>query len=270
MTWINGKPQATLAANDRAVQFGDGSFSTARIKAGKVQLLTAHLQRLRLGCERLLIEGCDWAALEQEMCTLAATTQDAVLKVIISRGAGGRGYSPAGCQQPTRILTLSALPAHYLPLQHQGARLVTSPVQLARNPLLAGIKHLNRLEQVLIRARLEQTGADEALVLDTQGVVVECCAANLFWREGERVFTPSIAHAGVDGVMRQHLLSVMAEMSLDCQIVEVMPERLKAADEVWICNALMPILPVRQIDDTHYASRQFYHLLAACCYQDLL
>lgn len=269
MMWINGTPQPWLPANDRAVQFGDGSFTTAKVSNGKVQLLDAHLQRLRLGCKRLLIDGCDWAQLDGEIRQLATTTQDAVLKVIISRGAGGRGYSPVGCQQPTRILSLSALPAHYLTLQQQGAHLMTSPVQLARSPLLAGIKHLNRLEQVLIRAQLEQTTADEALVLDTHGVVVECCAANLFWREGEQVFTPSVAQAGVDGVMRQHLLATMKQMAINCQIIEAPPERVAAADEVWICNALMPLLPVRQIDHYHYSSRHFYHLLAPRCYQDL-
>ncbi len=108
-----------------------------------------------------------------------------VLKVIISRGGGGRGYSAANCDSPTRILSASARPAHYSRWREDGVTLTLSPVRLGRNPMLAGIKHLNRLEQVLIRTHLEQTDADEALVLDSEGFITECCAANLFWRQGQ-------------------------------------------------------------------------------------
>ncbi len=107
MYLINGAESETLAVNDRSVQFGDGCFTTARIVRGRVQLLSAHLARLQKACEQLFIPYDDWALLAQEMAHLAQPHQDGVLKVIITRGAGGRGYSAAGCVNPVRILSVS-------------------------------------------------------------------------------------------------------------------------------------------------------------------
>lgn len=164
MFLINGIERDTLAASDRAIQFGDGCFTTARIVGHQVQMLPAHLRRLQLACSALMIPYAQWQQLEAEMQRLALEQQSGVLKVILTRGAGGRGYSGASCQSPTRILSVSAYPAHYARWQETGVALTLSPVRLGRNPLLAGLKHLNRLEQVLIRSHLEQTDADEALV----------------------------------------------------------------------------------------------------------
>lgn len=265
MMWINGKQQQALAVSDRAVQFGDGCFTTARVLAGKVQWLPAHLRRLQQATQRLLIEHVDWRALEQEMVSAAAQQGEGVVKVIISRGSGGRGYSPAGCHSPVRMVSLSAYPAHYHQWRSTGVRLALSPVRLGCNPLLAGIKHLNRLEQVLIRAQLEQTDADEALVLDTAGRLVECCAANLFWRTGTQVFTPQLTQAGVNGIMRQHIMALLAERGQPCKPVSVEMAALEHADEVLICNALMPVLPVHQIEGWRYASRELYDLVSPYC-----
>ncbi|WP_343553208.1 aminodeoxychorismate lyase [Pantoea sp.] len=263
--WINGQPQTELSARDRAVQFGDGCFTTAAVSNGNVIMLDAHLQRLKEGCERLCMAVPDLQQLEAEMRHAASGQDQAVLKVILTPGAGGRGYSRAGCDSPTRILALSAWPQHYATLQQQGAVLQTSPIRLARNPLLAGVKHLNRLEQVLIRQHLDQTGGDEALVLDTEGTVVECCAANLFWRNGDEIYTPRLEHAGVDGIMRRYLMAQMAGFGQTCHLVEAKRDTIINADEVVICNALMPVLPVRQIDDVTFTARSLYQQLRASC-----
>lgn len=260
--WINGEPQNKIAAQDRAVQFGDGCFTTARVVQGQVQLLEAHLLRLRQGCERLLIDGVDWQRLRAEMVAAASTVNEGVLKAILTRGSGGRGYSAAGCGHPTRIVSLSAYPGHYHTLRERGARLALSPVRLAKNPLLAGIKHLNRLEQVLIRTRLEQTGADEALVLDTDAMVVECCAANLFWRSGNQVFTPDLSASGVNGIQRQQVMQRVVALGYTLHEVRCAIEVLAEAEEVFITNALMPILPVYQIENWRYSSRQLFSLLS--------
>lgn len=261
MMWVNGEKQDVVAANDRAVQFGDGCFTTARIKSGNVDLFSEHLQRLRQGCERLLITGVDWERLRQEMLQAAADREDGVLKAIVTRGSGGRGYSAAGCVAPTRIVSVSAYPAHYHSLRENGARLAISPVRLGKNPLLAGIKHLNRLEQVLIRTRLEQTDADEALVLDTDGMLVECCAANFFWRIGEQVFTPDLSASGVNGIQRQWVMQRVIQLGFTLSEVRADVDVLAEAEEVLITNALMPILPVRQIESWHFDSRRLFRLL---------
>lgn len=263
--WINGMAQTTLSASDRAVQFGDGCFPTAAVRHGTVQLLDAHLHRLQTGCARLQIPAADWQQLADEMRAAAAGQAQAVLKVILTPGPGGRGYSRAGCTTPTRILSLAPWPAHYAALQQQGARLITSDVRLARNPLLAGLKHLNRLEQVLIRQQVDSCGADEALVLDTAGTVVECCAANLFWRNGSTIFTPRLEQAGVDGIMRRYLMAQLAAQGQACQLTDGSREAVLNADEVVICNALMPVLPVRQIDDVRFHARTLYQQLLHSC-----
>ena len=267
MFLINGIPQETLPASDRAIQFGDGCFTTARIAAGQVCLLNAHLQRLQMACEKLLIPFVAWAELQREMVELARGNERGVLKVIISRGSGGRGYSAANCLHPARILSVSGYPAHYDGWRREGITLELSPVQLGRNPHLAGVKHLNRLEQVLIRTHLEQTDADEALVLDSEGVVTECCAANLFWRNGKDVFTPRLDQAGVNGLMRQFCLQQLAHSGYRVVEVHAREAVLAEADEMVVCNALMPVMPVRQYGSQRFSSRELYAFLAPQCEQ---
>jgi len=267
MFLINGIPQETLPASDRAIQFGDGCFTTARIAAGQVCLLDAHLQRLLMACEKLLIPFVAWAELQREMVELARGNERGVLKVIISRGSGGRGYSAANCLHPVRILSVSGYPAHYDGWRREGITLELSPVQLGRNPHLAGVKHLNRLEQVLIRTHLEQTDADEALVLDSEGFVTECCAANLFWRNGKDVFTPRLDQAGVNGLMRQFCLQQLAHSGYRVVEVHAREAVLAEADEMVVCNALMPVVPVRQYGSQRFSSRELYAFLAPQCEQ---
>jgi 4-amino-4-deoxychorismate lyase len=265
MFLINGKERDSLAANDRAIQFGDGCFTTARIRNGKVDFLDAHLQRLQATCRALMIPFADDIPLREEMQQMAAQKGDGVLKVIMTRGSGGRGYSPAACLTPTRILSVSPAPAHYARWREEGITLALSPVRLGRNPHLAGLKHLNRLEQVLIRAHLEQTDADEALVLDSEGWVTECCAANLFWRAGDTVFTPRLTHAGVNGIMRQYCLARLAQSRYHVVEVSAREEAVQQADEVLLCNALMPVVPVKTFGDVRYLSHELFEFLAPYC-----
>lgn len=266
MYWINGSAQNMISVADRAVQFGDGCFTTAWVKQGQVQRLDAHLNRLQQAVAALLMPECDWQQLKAEMQEAAIHCSEGVLKVILSRGQGGRGYSSHGTVGPTRIMSLSDYPQHYHAWREQGIELGLSPVTLARSSLLAGIKHLNRLEQVMIRAHLDKTSCHEALVTDTSGAIVECCAANLFWRKGAKVYTPDLTFAGVNGLMRQHIIEVLsqsAEFSLE--IVAEKPATLENAEEIIVCNALMPILPVRKIENWHYNGSKLLSFLQAHC-----
>ncbi|MGX9741308.1 aminodeoxychorismate lyase [Pseudocitrobacter corydidari] len=265
MYLINGKRSDVLAVNDRGLQFGDGGFTTARIIHGKIVHLPEHLARLRALCQRLAIPFSQWDALEQEMRNAALPQAEAVLKVILTRGSGGRGYSTTGCVAPTRIVHIAPYPPHYARWRRDGITLALSPVRLGRNPYLAGMKHLNRLEQVLIRSHLEQTDADEALVLDSEGWVTECCAANLFWRKGQDVFTPRLDQAGVNGIMRQHIIAQLAASPYQLIEVVALPEALADADEVLICNALIPLAPVQHYAGLDWPSRELYQYLAPLC-----
>ena len=265
MFLINGREQGTLVASDRATQFGDGCFTTARIVDGNVCFLSAHLQRLDDACKKLLIPFDKWSELQDEMQMLAVGHTRGVLKVIISRGSGGRGYSGANCHSPMRILSTSAFPTHYACWQNDGIVLAVSPVRLGRNPMLAGIKHLNRLEQVLIRSHLEQTDADEALVLDSEGWVTECCAANVFWRKDDVVYTPRLDQAGVNGIMRQFCMRMLAQSPFKIVDVYAREEDVMQADEMVVCNALMPVVPVRACGDRMLSSRLLFDFLAPLC-----
>ncbi|KHN50642.1 aminodeoxychorismate lyase [Pectobacterium fontis] len=265
MQWVNGQLQEQLPVLDRGTQYGDGCFTTARVCDGDVIWLDRHITRLQQAAMRLLFPSVDWASLSVEMKQAAQGRSSGVVKVMLTRGVGGRGYSAQGCMQPTRIVMQAGYPAHYADWRERGISLNLSPVALAKNPLLAGIKHLNRLEQVLIRAHLDQTSADETLVLDTSGVLVECCAANLFWRKGHRVYTPDLSQSGVDGVARQHIISLLAGSDFELGIVSEPVTVLADADEVLICNALMPIVPVNQAHVWRYHSRELYQFLSSDC-----
>lgn len=268
MILINGVEQRVVSAADRAVQFGDGCFTTVWVKDGVIQRLEAHILRLQTAVSRLLMPECDWQILADEMRIAASHCGDeGVLKVILSRGEGGRGYGSLGCIGPTRIVSISGYPQHYHTWREQGIVLAPSPVALARSSLLAGIKHLNRLEQVMIRHHLDKTQAHEALVVDTDGMLIECCAANVFWRKGKQVFTPDLSHSGVEGLMRQHIILLLhASPDFSVEIVREPRGALENAQEVVVCNALMPILPVRKIENWHYnASKLFEFLQPRCC-----
>ncbi len=265
MYWVNGKPDSQIPLGDRGLHYGDGCFTTARVHKGKIQLLERHIQRLKQATVLLLMAEIDWHQLENEIQQAAMQIDDGVLKVMLTRGSGGRGYSVNDVTCPTRIMASSPFPQHYSEWREQGIALVLCPLKLAKNAMLAGVKHLNRLEQVLIRAELDKCGAQEGIVLDTDDRLIECCAANFFWRQGWHVFTPRLDHAGVNGIMRQHIMSVLADSPYQLEEVSVPFEALALADEVFICNALMPIIPVKQIEGWSYSSHQLYDYLSPFC-----
>ena len=253
---INGIPATTLLANDRAISFGDGLFTTFRIVQQQVQHLHAHLARLQQGCSRLAIQGIDWPVLEQEMrvCAAQSTTLFAVGKVILSRGQGGRGYSSEQVINPSRIVSRFEFPPHIKEWRAQGVRLVHGQLQLAIQPALAGLKTLNRLEQVLAKQELVSQGALEGVFCDSQGYVVECNAANLFWRKGTQVFTPDLSLCGVDGIMRQKIMAFCEQHHSPIQVVRAMPAQLDDAEELFFCNSITGPVPVTQFEQHRFES----------------
>lgn len=267
MYWVNGQQQQNVDASDRAIQFGDGCFTTLAVEHGNPILLPAHINRLIQGCDTLFLPHPNWIELEKHIIDIASYTQmKGVIKVIISRGYGGRGYSSHGFITPTVITSLSSYPTHYSQQQSEGISLGISSVTLGKNPILAGIKHLNRLEQVLIKYHLEKTEFDDVLVCDNEGYLVEANAANLFWCKGNVLFTPDLTNSGVNGIMRQSIFQLAHKLNWKIDIVREKPETLYQADEIWLTNSLMPVLPVSRItfsDDKcyQYSSREYYHVV---------
>lgn len=277
MYWVNGKEKQWLNIADRSVQFGDGCFTTIRIVAGKAALLNRHLQRLQRAVQRLFIPQPDWQSVEQQIKTACLQGVQGVLKVIITRGESARGYSIQNQNQPTIIMSLQPFSPYYDNLREKGLHVIQSPITMGLNPLLAGIKHLNRLEQVLIKKSIDDQHADEAIVTDLNGFIVEGCSANIFWRIGKQVFTPSLEQSGVAGIMREHIIETLMNSDYELSIVKCYPQVLAQADEVLFSNALMPIMPVaainlnatnadKQTDLWCYHSRELLTYLSAYCF----
>lgn len=246
-----GLSSDTIPVNDRAYNYGDGCFTTLRVSSGKIEFLRCHIRRLEKSCHVLHIPFKDWVTLKSQLIHDAQQLLSGVLKVVISRGSGGRGYNPAGAEQPRLSITTHNQPEVYAKWQKEGITLGTSPIELACQPLLAGIKHLNRLEQVLIKEALNHADVDDFLVTNTHDEIVETSMANIFWRKDQDWFTPDLSQSGVEGVIRKQVMDFMESNKLRCHIVKESPTTLYGAAEVFICNSLMGLVPVKQYKHTH-------------------
>lgn len=235
----------TISSYDRCFLYGDGFFSTVRVVNGAAQLWPLHLARLQDTANRLGIVISDWAQLTQAVddAIAHANTENSVVKIQVSRGEGSRGYSPAGISPATIYISHSPLP-DYSQWQQQGVTLGLAELRLAVQPVLAGLKHCNRLEQVLLKQEAMTRGVDDLLVCDQQGYVTEAIAANLFMHRDGHWYTPELGRAGVAGVMRSHLLTLRSDINqVNWQLSE-----LADVDAIVLSNALMGLLPVRSFN----------------------
>ena len=227
-----------IPADDRSLAYGDGLFETMRVHRGEVPWWREHWSRLSLGAERLGIPLPNEARVHGEAGSLFADGDDGVLKLLLTRGAGERGYAPPTNAVPTWIVSRHAVPATPM----RGLNLHVCEIRIASQPKLAGIKHCNRLEQVLARAEAERAGADEGLMLDSAGNAIGATAANLFALIDGRWVTPTMDDCGIAGVCRARLLPVLDADERTLSIAEV-----EAADAVFLCNAARGILPVAHL-----------------------
>ena len=257
---INGIQSTTIAASDRGLAYGDGLFSTIKVEWGKVQLWAFHLQRLQLGAQRLFFPDVDWVALGEEVELLAQTLNDkpqTVIKIILTRGSGGRGYSVKGCVKPLRILSTHDFPEFYSQWQNEGINVILCQQKLAINPQLAGLKTLNRLEQVLIKHELENNLAVEGIVCDVNGWVIEACTANLFIYLDNKWLTPKLDNSGVKGVKRRQVIESAKQAGITISEINISVNDLLNAQAVCLTNALMGIVPVKQFQSHCYPQSSF-------------
>jgi 4-amino-4-deoxychorismate lyase len=249
---INGDMTDRLPASDRGLQYGDGLFETLAVVDGRPQLWEAHMQRLEEGGRRLGIAIPDTETLWSEALPLCREASRAVLKIIITRGSGGRGYRPAETMQATRILSLHPWPDY--PPEHvsHGVWIRSCHTTLGMQPALAGIKHLNRLEQVLARREWNDPEIVEGVMCDPYGMVIEATISNLFFVRGDKVVTPELSGCGVAGIMRRQVLETCRSLSLVTLEQGLTVEAAKASDEIFLTNSLIGVWPVRRWDDTKY------------------
>ncbi len=226
-----------ISLTNRGLNYGDGVFETMRVHHGVLPLWPRHLARLRAGAQRLGIALPDVAFIEARLHELCAGVDAGVIKLLLTRGDGGRGYAPSADAPPVWVLSL-----HPLPPKQAALQLHTCNTRLATQPLLAGIKHCNRLEQILARAEALHAGCDEGLMRDMAGNVVCATSANVLAYCDGRWLTPPVEHCGVAGVLRGWLL----EQEL-LEVAEIPMAAIAAADALALCNAVRGILPVSQL-----------------------
>lgn len=240
---IDGQVADRVAVNDRGLAYGDGLFETLRVRHGRIALIDLHLARLQRGVQRLRLNA-DLSQIEVECRDLAARMGQGVLKLQLTRHAGLRGYAIPAEAGTTRIL--QSLPAVEYPPENalMGVSLYPCQTRLARQPLLAGIKHLNRLEQVLARSEWTDPQYAEGLVRDTEGLPIECTMGNLFLRTEAGWVTPDLTECGVRGVMRDYLIERLRGAGE--VVLEGSPDysELLGASEVFCCNSLYGVWPV--------------------------
>ncbi|MCM2355929.1 MAG: aminodeoxychorismate lyase [Arenimonas sp.] len=231
---------------DRGLAYGDGLFETMRVSGAAVPWWDAHLARLAHGAQRLGIPtpDADWLAGEAA-ALLAEAPAEAVLKLVLTRGAGGRGYSLPEVTVPTVVLSVHPLPAPF----DGPLTLRWCDLRLALQPRLAGLKHLNRLEQVLARAEWNDPAIHEGLMLDAAGRVTCATAANVFALVGGRWLTPALHEAGVAGIARGWVLANVPEAAE----AELRPADIESAGALFLCNAVRGILPVGRLGSIAWA-----------------
>ncbi|MFJ4373868.1 aminodeoxychorismate lyase [Pseudomonas japonica] len=250
--WVDGQGADSLALQSRGLAYGDGLFETIAVKAGRLSLLDYHLDRLALGCKRLAIEA-DFLLIEDELSRYAALLGDGVLKLILTRGDSQRGYAAAAGAAPRRILQGNPAPAYPAENAEQGVRLFPCRTRLAEQPLLAGLKHLNRLEQVLARAEWQGAEYAEGLMLDMSGRVIEGVYSNLFLVRDQQLFTADLSRCGVAGVMRAALLDAAADEGIPTRVGDLSLGDLEQADELFLCNSVYGVWPVRSFASLNWS-----------------
>ncbi|BFM48328.1 aminodeoxychorismate lyase [Marinomonas sp. THO17] len=257
MTWfVNYTSDMSISPADRGLAYGDGVFETIHAKPKHFCNLSNHLARLYLGLERLgmAFDNNDKNRLEGflQQRILPLIKQDQVVKILVSRGEGGRGYLPP--EQASHTVAIGVLDfPDYQSIQNQGVAISVSPVPLSENAFFAGIKHLNRLEQVLAKQHL-QSDFFEALMLNTTGKVIEAIQSNVFWFKEGQLFTPAIEQSGVKGTFRQGILDLVTSNGL--HVINEGCYELKdllKADEIFLTSSLMKIVPVIRVQQSHFA-----------------
>ena len=253
MYLINGEFKQEIDVADRGFQYGDGLFETIEVNEGRLVFYERHLNRLFSGCRRLQIPCPDSKKICSEANDLAKNSTRAVLKIVVTRGSGGRGYRRPEITTPTRVLSLHPYPEYPRTYWEQGITVRFCSTRLGLNPALAGLKHLNRLEQVMARAEWSDATIQEGLMLDISGNVIEGTMTNLFYVYRGSLFTSVITQSGVAGIIRQIILEQAAINHLNCfEHLFGVPELLQA-EEIFVCNSIIGLWPVTRIESHHFA-----------------
>lgn len=246
---VNGEISTFVTTTNRGLNYADGLFETLVVHNSRPRRWQSHMDRLGTGCERLGLAMPPQAVLLREVQTVSAGLPDAVVKIVLTRDGQGRGYTPPENNSCTRIVSSHLYPDGIAELARDGIKARICELRLAIQPALGGIKHLNRLEQVLASAEIRDSDAAEGILLDREDHVISAIAANIFLVMEDRLLTPRLDRCGVRGVVRNQILN---EFGARCEQRRILVDMLREADEVFICNSVRGIVPLTAIDDQEY------------------
>ncbi len=256
---INGESGSHISALDRGLQYGDGLFETIAVVGSRPCLWERHYQRLSVGCERLDIPTPEKWLLLQEIGQEMGSSERGVIKLIITRGEGTRGYAPSTRPEATRIVHFSPWPDYPTDNSSQGVNVRICSTRLGVNPALAGMKHLNRLEQVMARSEWDDPDIGEGLMLDARGRVIEGTMSNIFMFQDGIIYTPDLSGCGVEGVMRGLVLDTAADLGIEVKIGHISLSEALQADSMMLTNSLIGIWPVKSLEERQYDPRHLDH-----------
>ena len=246
---VNGATSHSISALDRGLFYGDGVFRTLRLKQGQPLNWQRHYQKLRQDCARLKLDCPSDVFLYNEIQALSSLHSDGVVKIIVTRGGGARGYAISNAQQATNIVQISPAPQFDPSYAHSGITLHTCELKLGHQVLLAGVKHLNRLENVLAASEFKTTHAAEGLLEDDTGWVISGTRSNLFALRERTLYTPDLSQCGVAGVQRDRVIAWANEQDIACKVAPMRREALCNADEIFLVNSVFGLWPVHKMDD---------------------
>ncbi len=253
---INGKFIDELAAHDRGLHYGDGLFETITVENMQLLCWDEHLKRLERGCIKLNIAVPDKNLLKNEVSALINTESQGVIKIIISRGQGGRGYKILENIAPTRIISLYPWSYQYDQNSSSGVKTRICKYRYAKNPFLAGIKHLNRLEQILARSEWNDNSIAEGIVMDSENYIIEGTMSNIFCIIGKTLYTPDLSACGIEGIVRGKIIELASNLKFNVEIKKMSLGFLMNAEEIFMCNSIIGVWPVNIIDETKFSKHK--------------
>jgi len=268
MILVNGHLAETVDALDRGLAYGDGVFRTLRTQAGQPLWWRDHYAKLAADCAALSLPCPDEAGLRAEVCRVA-TAGEGVAKIVLTRGVGARGYAPPQDPACTRIVLSAPLPPHAQANSPTDIIARWCALRLARQPRLAGIKHLNRLENVLARAEWDDPDIFEGVLCDDSGAVIGGVMSNLMIAKSGELFTPDLSQCGVAGVARARLLRTMACRGIPIHIGRLLPDAILAAEEVMICNSVIGVRRLGRLDGVTWTPAGWTTTLNNALYEDV-
>ena len=253
MILVDGLPANTVPADDRGFAYGDGVVRTLAMRRGRAQWWPQQYAKLAADCGALHITPPSESDLLRDLQTIAELLPDCVLRITVTRGSGGRGYAIPENPQSRRVVSANPLPEYPAHWPEQGISVRICELRLAAQPRLAGIKHLNRLENVLARAEWTDSAIAEGLLLDEPGNVIEGTRCNVFIVEDGALVTPDLARCGVSGVTRDLVIAAAGSNSLHCHIEPINRQRLEAATEIFLVNSLVGVWPVAALEQRRWS-----------------